>query len=256
MCSRWIKSLAIAALVGLGVSNANANFTTFKAPPVNEASQMDILSHSYGVNFHKVGDDYYAGTVTAKRVDDNMTFTGPMSLNGGHIGDATDQSWCGNTFSVKTLAAFSYNTQQLGCVDSNGYHSVLDVTGYGYNATGETTHNMNGATFNWARTGNSGTQSSLKNMNSDGRDHMVTFEIAGLQGQSSPIWVMFWEDLDLTSNLPLKRSWADYNDLCVQIMKCDNVAAVPLPPATWGGLATMAGMFIFRSRKQIATLIA
>jgi hypothetical protein len=256
MCSRSIKSLAVAALVGLGAVNAKANFTTFKTAPANEASQQDILSHSYGVNFHKVGDDYYAGTVTAKRVDDNMTFTGPMSINSGHIGDATDQSWSGGTFQVKTLAAFSYNTQELGCFDGNGYHSIMDVTGYGYNATGEATHDMHGETFDWGRTGDSGTQSSLKSMNSDGRDHMVTFEIEGLQGQTSPMWVMFWEDLDLTNNLPLKRSWADYNDLAVQFTKCDAVAAVPLPSAAWAGLTTMAGIVIVRSRKQIASLMA
>lgn len=256
MRSRWIKSLAVAALVGLGVSNAKANFTTFKPPPANEASQMDILSHAYGVNFHKVGDDYYAGAVTAKRVDDNMTYTGPMSINTGHIGDATDQSWCGGSFAVKALAAFSYNTQELGCFDSHGYHSILDVTGYGYNATGEATHNMNGATFEWGRTGDSGTQSSLKSMNSDGRDHMVTFEIEGLKGQTSPMWVMFWEDLDLTSNLPIKRSWADYNDLAVQVTKCDNVTAVPLPPAAYAGLATLGGMLLVRGRKQLANLMA
>jgi hypothetical protein len=256
MCNRWIKSLAVAALVGLGVSDAKANFTTFKAPPANEASQMDILSHAYGVTFHVVGDDYYAGAVTAKRVDDNMSFTGPMALSSGHIGDATDQSWCAGNFHAKTLAAFSYNTQQLGCIDGSGYHSLFDVTGYGYDATGETTHNMNGATFDFARSGNSGTQSSLKSMNSDGRDHLVTFEIEGLAGQTCPVWVMFWEDLDLTSNLPLKRSWADYNDLVVEISKSDSAAAVPLPPATWGGFVTMAGICIVRSRKKIASMVA
>ncbi|HTL28576.1 MAG TPA: hypothetical protein VL282_05130 [Tepidisphaeraceae bacterium] len=255
MIRRKIKSLAVAALVGLGVSNAKANFTTCKPPPAGEASQMDILNHAYGANFHKVGDDYYDGTLTAKRVDDNMTFTGPMSLNTGLIGDATDQSWCANAFHAKTLAAFSYNTQQFGCMDSGGYHGLFDVSGFGYDASGEATHNMNGATFNFARTGNSGTQSSLTSFNSDARDHVVTFEISGLAGQDCPIWVLFWEDLNLTSDLPLKRSWADYNDLCVQITKCD-VAAVPLPPAAWAGLVTMAGMGIVRGRKKIASLMA
>ena len=236
MRTLWLKTLTLAAVISGSAGRANANFTAFKAPPALEASQEQILEHTYGVNFHKVGDDYYSGTITAKRVDDNMTFTGPMASATGHIGDATDQTWSGNTLKAKTLASFSYNTQQLGYFDTGSYQKLFDVTGYGYQADGTGVVNMRGKDFNWGREGNSGLQSSLNAFNLDRRDHMVTYELEGLSNQSNPIWVMFWEDLDLTSNLPVKRSWADYNDLAVQI---EATSPIPLPAAAWPGLLTL-----------------
>ena len=129
----------------------------------------------------------------------------------------------------------------------------MNVTGSGYNVSGSANCDMDGKTFEFTRSGDSGTQCSLDSMNSDNRDHMVTYEVDGLAGQTGPVWVMFWEDLNKTPDLSKNRTYMDYNDLAVEIRS--TVTPIPLPPAASAGLITLGGMLLIRGRKTILSAI-
>jgi hypothetical protein len=74
--------LAIAGLSLMGVSAANAGFTTI-GPTSNpgEPNQATILSHIYGGTFVADGVNFTNGSLTATRVDDDadQSFAGPIT---------------------------------------------------------------------------------------------------------------------------------------------------------------------------------
>ena len=84
--------------------------------------------------------------------------------------------------------------------------------------------------------------------NSDGMDHMVTYQITG-SGLASLgydadaiVWLLFWEDGDSTS------ADGDYNDLVVEIVAV--AAAIPLPaPIALAGVGLL-GVVLGRRRLQ------
>lgn len=249
-----LKRLTIAAIGSLfSVSAAHAGFTTIKNNPA-EADQMQIIAHTFGGSWHAEDGDFYCGSMSAKRVDDFLVNAGVMNIATGQIGDATDQKWTANKFTCTAIAKFSLNTQALGTIDNTGHsESLMNVTGEGYNVSGSASCDMDGKTFEFTRSGDSGTQYSLDSMNSDNRDHMVTYEVDGVSGQSGPIWMMFWEDLNKMPDLPKKRTYMDYNDLAVEIRS--TVTPIPLPPAASAGLITLGGMLLIRGRKAILSAI-
>jgi hypothetical protein len=253
--SSALKGIAAATLSSLfGISAAHAGYTTIKSNPA-EAMQMQIIAHTFGGSWHAEDGDFYDGGISAKRVDDYMVNAGVMNVATGQIGDATDQKWTAKSFTCTAVAKFSDNTQVLGTIDSHGHsESLMNVTGSGYNVSGSATCNMDGKTFEFTRDGTSGDQNSLDSMNSDDRDHMVTYEVTGLAGQTGPVWMMFWEDLNKTPDLPKGRTSQDFNDLAVEIRP--TVTAVPLPSAAPAGLITLSGMLLYRGRKSLRAVIA
>lgn len=244
---------AIAAMV-FSTSTAQAGFTTVKAPPVGEYGHQQILGAHYGINFHQVGDDYYSadGSVVARRIDDFLTTSGVMSVGSGIVGTATDKHWSGANLKLTAVAKFSANSQNLGLRDSNGlFHSLFDVTGFGMSISSlSRTFSSSlvgmGDEFCFIRQGDSGMQCSIDEENSDGRDHMVSYAIEGLAGVDGPVWMTFWEDLNRTPTLSMRRSWADYNDLAIELRA---VNAIPLPPGAWAGLITLCGASLPRFRR-------
>jgi hypothetical protein len=253
--SNTLKGIAAATIGSLfGISAAHAGYTSIKTNPA-EDMQMQIIAHTFGGSWHAEDGDFYCGGVQAMRVDDFLVNSSVMNLANGQIGDATDQKWTANSFTCTAVAKFSDNTQILGTLDSNGHsETLMNVTGSGYNVSGSATCDMDGKTFEFTRSGNSGTQNSLDSMNSDDRDHMVTYEIEGLAGQTGPVWMMFWEDLNKTPDLAKGRTSSDFNDLAVEIRP--TVTAIPLPPAASAGLITLSGMLLYRGRKTILSAIA
>ena len=235
---------------------AQAGFTTIGKTGVGEDNQLQILEHQYGGSWHEEDGDFYDGSISAMRVDDFLNNPGVLNVATGQIGYSTDQIWSGGKFVVTAVAKFSDNTQNLSILDSGGNtHEVMNVQGSGYNITpASVVMNMNGGTFKWVRSGNSGTQTSLDSDNADGRDHLITYEIKGLPGVSTPVWMLFFEDLTLTPGLPKGRSSADFNDLVVEVRP--EVNAIPLPPAEWAGLLTLSGMLFLRGRKFICASAA
>jgi len=250
--STWLKSLAIVAGSFIGATSAHAGFSGLGKHPVAEAVQEGIFSHQYGGAWHKVGDDFYNGTMSAKRMDDFLSTPSVLNIAKGECGDSTDQTWCGDKFKVSAVAKFSGNAQVLGTDVNGSQHNLLDVKGYGFDIDpASTTIDMHGKEFSWTRDGGpSGMQSSLNSMNADGRDHLITYVIEGLPGVKGAVWMMFFEDMDKLANTPKNRTFADYNDLVVEVRSV--VSAVPLPPAVWTGLTTLSGAALIRGRKLIS----
>jgi hypothetical protein len=79
---RTSTMLAIAGLSLMGVSAANAGFSTI-SPSSNpsEPDQAAILSHIYGGTFTASGVDFTNGSLTATRLDDDTdtSFSGPIT---------------------------------------------------------------------------------------------------------------------------------------------------------------------------------
>src|SRR5205807_6102169 len=125
--------------------------------------------------------------------------------------------------------------------DTTGHaHDSFGVNGYGYDIDNQRTLvDMHGKQFTWQRSGDSGTQSSLDSDNSDGRDHLIAYVVTGLPDTSGPVWMLFFEDMNRIIGTPKNRTFADYNDLVVEVRSV--VSPIPLPPAGWAGLLTLAG---------------
>ena len=63
-------------------------------------------------------------------------------------------------------------------------------------------------------------------------------------------FLLFFEDV----GAGLDSDW-DFNDLVVELTVRPGVNAVPLPPAAWSGLAALATVGAWRSRKRLGELL-
>ncbi len=222
--------IATMGLSLVAASNLYASYTYLK-PNVAEAGPADIFADLFGGQFAQRGLDYTNGTVDAIRV-----------------ADENDQFWTG-TFSVNVIGRFSGFTQSFGSLSRGKFQELVEAGGIGLNRSGihKSVTLDNGV---WVRYGDSGTHSSAPAYNEDERDHLITYQIDA--NAASPLWVLFWEDLDLDSTLTKGRSVSDFNDLVVSVRAADIPGppiAVPLPPALGVGLATMAlGGYFVRKR--------
>ncbi len=251
--SAWKKGLAIVAGGMIAASSAHAGMTTIGKMGVGEDSQEQVFAHTYGGSWHQEGTDFYDGAVSAKRMDDFLSVPSVLKVATGDVGYSTDQTWSGNKFTVTPIAKWSGNQLETGLTDSNGDLHVLftNDSGYGYNIDHDSkTVDMQGQQFKWTLLGNTGIHSSLNSDNADGRDHMITYLVSGLPGQSGPVWMLFFEDMDKTSTTPKNRTYADFNDLVLEVRPM--VSAIPLPPAGWAGLFTLSGAALVRGRKLIS----
>ena len=78
---------------------------------------------------------------------------------------------------------------------------------------------------------------------------MVTFKINGLS--NDPTYLLFFEDLNLTPSIGGNRSYADYNDLVVQVSRSTPALAAPLPPAILSGGLLLAGNGLFALVRKV-----
>src|SRR3954451_12331633 len=104
--TRSIQTLAILAGSFVATGSAHASFTSIGKMAAGEANQEQILEHQYGGDWHKVGDDYYNGSMSAKRMDDYLTVPSVLNIKTGQCGYSTDQMWCGDKFNVSAVAKF------------------------------------------------------------------------------------------------------------------------------------------------------
>lgn len=239
------KAAVAVAAVAVCTGSAHAGFTTVGRAPVQEHTHVQILNTLYGGSFRAMENDFFNGTISARRVDDGMSYRTTMSMARGTIGDATDETWQGARFTARAVAKFSDNTQNLAIAWGGGnLASLFSATGYAYNVTGAATFDASGRDVHFVRSGDSGTHYSVTDMNDDGRDHMITYEILGLAGVNEKVWLTFWEDLSRTPALATKRTHSDYNDLVVEL----RATPVPLPAAAWGAMLVGGGAVAFRKR--------
>jgi hypothetical protein len=229
--STFIKTAALsAAFATFTASAAHAGLTTVKAPHNGELGIEQILENTYGGNFSASGNDFSNGTISATRIDDSV-----------------DQEWSAGTYDICAKAKFSGYTQTLGVIShgDNTIQNLFTSGGFGLGCTGTASNVVLGDTFCFSRDGDSGLDMSEDNENSDGRDHMVTFKINGLS--NDPTYLLFFEDLNLTGNTWGNRSYADFNDLVVQVSRLDgqSPAAAPLPAAFIPGMLLLAGNGVY-----------
>lgn len=216
-----IKRLSVAT-IGLSVwvsSTSYADLTSLN-PNIQEASPADVFAYLYGGSFTPSGLDYTNQIITLRRVSDEK-----------------DQFWTG-TFTTRIIARFSDFSQSIGSLSRGKYQDLLEASGFGFDQTGE----EKAVTLDqgvWVRFGDSGTHASAPQYNEDGRDHLITYYVESTK--ASPVWILFWEDLDLDSSLTKGRSVSDFNDLVVMVRESElpgSPIAVPLPGAFLVGLAT------------------
>ena len=236
---------AAAAVLGLAAGAARSARAGYVAVHqsihLTEADQAAILSHQYGGTFAPTGAggrDLTNGVVTAVRLD-----------------DAAGSLWQGHDVTATVIGRFAGSDQTFGYVDGKAggtFHGLLDAGTFGFSPSAITTGDvdMNGATWRWARTGADGRLFSSLPADNAGSDQLVTYQITGGKANGLTSYLLFWEDVsDATSD-------RDYNDLVVLIQSAGvnggRPTGVPLPPAAWSGLATLAaGGLLARGRAII-----
>ncbi len=215
-----LLTITLIAILLTAVGTVNAGLTTIMSDsnPTGEADLTapgGILDTLYGAgNWIQVDD--WSGSIHTPGSDLNVY----LSSTGLPV---TDQVWTDGIVTSFAMARYAGYTQQFGYTTDltiPSYTNVLDVSGYGYGVSGSGTIDFApGTRWAWARTGNyGGTEYSLDSLNSDGKDHMVTFQILN---QPYKTWVMAFEDLSFCSS-----DW-DYNDLVIEI----RAPIIPAPGA-------------------------
>jgi len=150
------------------------------------------------------------------------------------IDDDVDQIWSpasGSATAVAKLADFTQDVGYIPDLNGNGFSDDSFVPLFSVPGStdgiglGGPSGNLNSgeAVFVWALNPSGAPQwTSRPSENSDGLDHMVTWEIIGGAGNNIGNWVIAWEDLAGGGD-------RDFNDIVVEA----NVAPVPVPAAVW-----------------------
>jgi hypothetical protein len=256
--TRWgIQALFVTAMVSVWAGTARANLTTVHAPPSGEATQYQILSHVYGGTFLAAVNNapsYTNGSITATRVDDFLAGGGAgtdLHLVFPPAAGNTDQQWVDGIAIASAEAKFAAYSQKFGYDDSGVYVNLFDVTGSQYAVSGSNSHQFSlGVPWNWARSGQGGTFYSQESRNTDGLDHMVTYQITGVTGldPGEAVWMLFWEDL--TGSFNSGTSDRDFNDLAIELRATPVATVVPLPGADVLAMIGFAGVSVLRYRRK------
>jgi len=234
---KWILSATIVgAVAAFGAVDAHAGFTEIGKGRKAEANQEQILEHTYGGDFVANGANFSNGTVTATRLD-----------------DGNDSVWSSTQVSsARTVAAFAKRKQAFGYFGGSSggdFKKLFDVSGTsGFDVQGNAT-GLGSVLDGSIRFGRSEKLtkafSSLASENRDGRDHMITYKVTGLDGTTNPVYLMFWEDKWG------RRSDFDFNDLVVEVKGAQGEPLlIPLPAAAWSGLGSLAGLGMLMGWKR------
>lgn len=226
-----VRCLLVLALVFVWAIPVQAGLTNILDPPGSEKSHVDILNYVYDSSFARsessVGAlSYNNGKITATRIEDDGQ-EGPLHLVTGTADSADDRIWTDGTAVITVEAKFAGYAQEFGYDPGSGYVKVFDVVGDGFSVSGSCTMTFEpGTTWQWIRSGMGGTWHSNPANNRDGLDHMVTYQISGLD-DGYTTWLVFWEDLK-GPNSRWGGSDRDFNDLVVEIK---GSAVIPAPGA-------------------------
>jgi hypothetical protein len=222
--------LLFIALTFVMASITKADLSAVGTPPSGEATIEDLLNNIYGSGFTGGQNDasYTNGTITATRVDDAFDGSPGTNLNvvtGVPGAGASDQWWSDGSIEAVAKARFAGYDQAFGYDSGAGPVTLFSVSGDGYAVSGSGSVNLTGDTYQWLRTGvEEGPWSSVESQNTDLMDHMITFQITGLN-TGWATWLLCWEDKTIQTD----ADW-DYNDMVIE------VRAVPIPGALLLGL--------------------
>ena len=244
-CGRWIKTLAFLGIAALGTADAHAGFTNVNAPVhATELNHAQILSQTYGGTFAASGVNYGNGTLTAQRMHDDSA--------------GSDECWGNGMFSARAIARYAGAQQTFGVIDGGSGAGTLQelftVTGWGTSVSGSAVNlDLCEKLVRFARVGSGNlgdeTFSSVAMDNLGAADQMVSYRLLGGPGGADR-FLLFFEDV----GAGLDSDW-DFNDLVVELTVRPGVNAVPLPPAAWSGLAALATVGAWRSRKRLGELL-
>jgi len=219
------SALACLALLLIFAAEAHGGFTTWNPTPMPSEMDLDeMLDHLYGLQNLRQIDDFGPGT--------------------------KDQLWSNLGASVTLKARYAAYSQTFGYLRGESSY-IFDPL---FTATQDGFLSGVSATFSPAQSGEifrfankpSGApiwSSKIAN-NSDGLDHMVTFEIVGTDaahaGNEIGHYVLAWEDMRNLGDV-------DYNDLLVEV---SGVEPIPEPATlTLFGLGA-AGLITRRIRRR------
>ena len=223
----------------LAAAPAMAGYTTIQTS--GEPSLNAIFASHYGAL--SGGDMNSAGFTTAlgytfTRVHDYGVGAGPTNLHFTYAGATSDARLQDGTAQISFLVKHAGNnnrigwTNQTGAPTGAGYTDIIGSTGNAattLSSNFQLVMNVNGANSQYWGS---------DDLANGGQDHFVTWFV---QGNGRKFWVIGAEDLNLGD--------ADYNDWVAEL------SVVPLPPAAWAGLSTLAGVAgvgYIRRRRQIA----
>jgi len=224
LVTRLTTSLATCAVLAAATPVARADFTPVHDPRGSELDHLSIFADYYspGTPWHTTGSrvdsrgnvvDFTNGLLSATRVDD-WGYGNVLDLQAPFLGQVDDQSFTAEDLSVKGVARFAGYTQEFGYDlegDAEGYIKLFKLSGNNMSVNGDVTLSLAPSqSFDFLRDGNKGGQwSSDPAANSDGRDHLVTYSVSGLNDGLAH-WMLFWEDLPNGGD-------SDYNDLVAEV---------------------------------------
>lgn len=236
-------------LTGLPVFGA---FTPYNSPPPWDATFQEVLNATYGGNFLPTGPDnrdWTNGTINLIRVEDifdqSTTPAAPLSTV-QNVGN-DDRFWTANFEHAQAEAIWGVYQQKFGYYEGTTdttYHNLFDVSGYAYDVNGAADLSaLGGTTLRWARGGENRVFSSDPANNLDGKDHLLTYRVEGLNNNKLT-WLLLWED-----KFPWEQNADfDYEDLVVQITATLATEA-PVPEPTT--LAMLLPLSLLALRRRV-----
>lgn len=222
-----MKKFVVAATLLAASGSAMADFTTVNGPAGGELGHGAIFGNVYGGVFNPSGLNFTNGTITATRVHDRNNGTNSaLAIAGPDLSNQTDQVWQDGSVRVRASAKYSGDSQAFGWIqNSNNAQNFLFTAG-GIPQSNQFFVGGDGLFRLYDDPSNAPLFDSLESNNSN-VDHMVTYFITGTADGIDKFFVLF-EDRQ-TGDF-------DYNDIGIEL------SVVPLPPAAWAGLASLAGV--------------
>lgn len=218
-------------------------YTQINAPAPGEQSILQIINASYGGGFSASGLDFINASTHYRfaRIQDRLadgSRGADLIMGSSVLANTTDQVWRGSDVTAIARAKWAGNTQSLGYLTSTSSLAtntpMMPVVGGNFSGTGASTMLPVSGQFRLSDYSGGVLFDSMDVMNIAGtgsragrRDHMVTYEIK-FNNMGTGRYLVMFEDL--------RNGDYDFNDLGVEL------SVVPLPPAAWAGLASLAGL--------------
>ncbi len=220
------NALLITAAVA-AASPAMAGYTPIQVS--GEPSLNVIFAANYGAlsggDMNSPGFTTALGYTFTRVMDFGTSGSGPTNLHNVYDGTTSDARLQDGTAEIKFLVKHAGNTNRIGWTNQVG-----NPTGASYNdvigSSGDAATTLSSNFQLVMNVNGSGSQFwGSDQLAGGGNDHFVTWFV---QGNGRKFWVIGSEDLNLGD--------ADYNDWVGEL------SVVPLPPAAWAGLSTLAGV--------------